>query len=103
MSSRIPMRRSRQAKPNTAPSTEPGHSDAELLEALEVAAMDAVRGDPPGPTLATRLQRVCIDVLRHAGIQGAKVHAVSTRKGTAVRVLLPSDGARVRQLELTLG
>lgn len=76
--------------------------DPDLQDELELACIDALRGDPPGPAVATRLQRACIDVLRKRGVDGARVSARSDRSGTAVQILLPSSGPKVRQLVLRL-
>lgn len=77
--------------------------DPDLQEALEVACMDALRGDPPGPLVASRLQRACADVLRRCGEPNARVDAVSDRRGTSVRILLPAPGDVVREVVLKLG
>ena len=75
----------------------------DLADDLEIACIDALRGDPPGPAVATRLQRACIDVLRRRGLEGARVHARSDGSGTAVRIIMPSDGPKVREIVLRLG
>jgi hypothetical protein len=75
--------------------------DEDIREELEVACMDALRGDPPGPTVAARLQRAVIEVLRGRGIE-ATVEAKSDRKGTSVTILLPRADRTVQQVVLNL-
>jgi hypothetical protein len=75
---------------------------ADLLEDLEIVCLDAIRGDPPGPQLAARLTAVVTGWLHARGI-AARVEATSTRRGTAVKILLGKPGARVRELILTVG
>lgn len=74
-----------------------------LQEKLEGACLDAMGGDPPGPLMASRLQRTCLDVLRRLGLGGARVSVVSGRTGTRVRVSLPPRVGRVQELVLHLG
>ena len=76
--------------------------DPDLLDDLEIACMDAIRGDAPGPELATRVQRACGDVLRARGCTGARVQCTSSRAGTVVRIGLPGPGNVVRELKLQL-
>lgn len=76
--------------------------NTDLREELEIACMDALRGDPPGPGVAARLQLVCTEVLRKHGISGFRVEAMSDRKQTAVRILLPKANKKVEQVVLTL-
>jgi len=76
--------------------------DADLADDLEIACLDALRGDPPGPHVAARLQRACLDVLRARGIGGARVEARSDGRGTAVTILLPIEGRRVERVVLRL-
>ena len=85
---------------NAAPKLVP--FSTEIREDLEIACMDAMRGDPWGPAMATRLQRTCIDVLRAHGIDGARVSASSSRHGTEVRILLPSNGDKVNEVLLSI-
>ena len=75
--------------------------DEDLREELEIACMDAMRGDPPSPSLAKRLELAVGDVLRRRGIQ-AKVSAKSDRAGTSVTILLPKPDATVQQVVLTM-
>ena len=75
----------------------------ELREDLEIACLDAMRGDPWGPAMATRLQRTCIDVLRGHGIEGAQVKTSSDRTGTRVSILLPTPDNRVNEVILSIG
>jgi hypothetical protein len=61
--------------------------------------LDILDGSPPGPLFATRVQRVCLDALRHAGIRG-RVHTDPT--GQQVTVLV-QVGARVERVVVTVG
>lgn len=74
--------------------------DADLHEDLEIACMDALRGDPPGPAVASRVQLAVIDVLRRHGHRGARVEVRSDRRGTFVQILLPKPGRRVEEVVL---
>ena len=74
-----------------------------LREDLEIACMDAMRGDPPGRQLAGRLERACRDVLRRHGLPKAKVHVESSRAGTQVHIALPKPDKTVQQVVLRLG
>jgi hypothetical protein len=74
-----------------------------LREDLELACMDAMRGDPWGPKMATRLQRTCIDVLRTHGMSKVIVKATSDRTGTRVSIHLPGPADRVNEVILSLG
>lgn len=76
--------------------------DADVMEELEVACLDEMRGDPPGPGLAKRLERAVGDVLRARGID-ATVQATSDRSGTRVILLLPRPDRTVQQVVLTVG
>jgi hypothetical protein len=88
------------SKPKPKPVSVP--FNIELREDLEIACMDAIRGDPYGPTVATRLQRTCIDVLRAHGLAGAKVRTSSDRNGTRVSILLPSKDNTVNEVTLSI-
>lgn len=74
-----------------------------LEEELEIACLDEMRGDPPGPSMAKRLERAVMVVLRRRRIRGARVQCTSGPRGTHLTLLLPVDGQRVRQVVLTLG
>ena len=65
--------------------------------------MDALRGDPPGPAVARRLELVCKRVMDQYGASGARISATSTRRGTTVRILLPQPDETVREVRLQLG
>lgn len=78
-------------------------TDPDFQDQMEVALLDAMRGDPPGPLLAQRLQRTAQDVLARAGCQKARIEARSDRSGTAVRISVPDAKKQVRQIVLTLG
>ncbi len=75
----------------------------DLLEDLEIACLQALNGDPPGPAVAARLERECLAVLRRAGHDTIGVRARSDRSGTVVTLSLPAPGATVREVRLTLG
>lgn len=75
----------------------------DLLEELELACADTLRGDPWGPLTASRLQRACTDVLRRKGLRPLKVQARSDATGTHVLVVLRGPGAVVRELVVHLG
>lgn len=75
---------------------------AALQEDLELACMDALDGDPPGPLLANRLRTVVTAILRQRGVQGS-VAASSDRSGTRVHVTLGPPGPHVKQLVISLG
>jgi hypothetical protein len=79
----------------------PRESD-DLLDDLEIACLDAMRGDPPGPSMAIRLQTVVKAVLHSRGV-AARVEAESTRRGTFVRLWVQRPGAKVREVVLSLG
>ncbi len=74
----------------------------ELREELEVACMDAVAGDPPGPAVAARLERVCKATFLRLGYKGVIVKAQSDRTGTRVTLLLPAPKATVQKVVLKL-
>lgn len=80
------------ATPRAAP--EAVDLDAEL----EGALVDALGGDPPGPQLAKRLERVARAILLRRGLGAARVVARSDARETVVHVLLPAGPARVREL-----
>ncbi len=76
--------------------------DPDLLDDLEIACLDAIRGDPPSAALATRVQRACIDVLRARGCDKPLVRAQSDQRGTFVQIGLPQPGNKVQQVVLKL-
>jgi hypothetical protein len=91
--------------PATPPPTAPARVfelDEDLMEDLEVTCLDAMRGDPPGPGMAKRLERAVGDVLRARGIT-AVVQATSDRSGTRVVILVPKPDKTVAQVTLTVG
>jgi len=77
--------------------------DPDLQEDLEIACLDALRGDPPGEGVARRLERACLAVLNRYGVSQPYIRATSNRSGTKVCIRLPDDNARVREVILTLG
>lgn len=66
-----------------------------LEDELEGALTDAVAGDPPGPSMAKRLERVAREILLRRGFPQARVIVVSDSVETTVQVLMPPDPARV--------
>lgn len=73
------------------------------LEAeLEGALLDATNGDPPGPMLGRRLERVAREILLRRGLGSARVVVSSGPAGTEVQVLLPTGPATVRTLRVTV-
>ena len=78
-------------------------SPVELEEELEGAFMDCTRGDPPGPLLGKRLERVAREILLRRGLGSAKVMVASSPAGTSVRILLAPDGPTVGEIKLTIG
>lgn len=76
---------------------------AEIREELEVACLDAMGGDPPGPLLASRLERACKGVLTRNGLGSAQVKCTSNYQGTSVQLLLPKPDQTVQSIVLTLG
>lgn len=77
--------------------------EEDLREDLEIACLDAMRGDPPGPGMAGRLERVVKELLMRRGVKGFQVNARSDRAGTSVTIILPAPAKIVRKLVLTLG
>ena len=77
--------------------------DVGLREDREIACMDALRGDPPGPSVAARIQLAVIGVLTAHRLKGFKVIAKSDRSGTSVQILLRKPDRRVEQVVLTIG
>ncbi|MDP2314977.1 MAG: hypothetical protein Q8P41_18905 [Pseudomonadota bacterium] len=74
------------------------------LEAeLEGALTDAIAGDPPGPMLAGRLERLAREILLRRGLGAARVVARSDARETTVHVVLPPDAARVREVVVRIG
>ena len=74
----------------------------ELKEALEIACLDAMGGDPPSRLLASRLERECKIVLIKYGLDRAQVRATSDRTGTKVHIRLPQPDNTVREVVLTV-
>ena len=101
---RMTMRRSRPTakQPEVAPAKQPDFT-SELMEDLEIACLDAMGGDAYGSSLASRLQLVCMDLLRRRGFKDTRVRAQSDRRGTSVQILLPQPDKTVREIVLTMG
>ena len=76
--------------------------DPDLLDDLEIACLDAIRGDSPSAALATRVQRACIDVLRARGVESPLVRCQLDPRGTFVQIGLPRPGNKVEQVVLKL-
>ena len=74
----------------------------ELSEDLEIAAIDAIRGDPPGPAVARRLEFAIRDVLILHNLSKAKVIVSSNQSGTTVVLLLPAPKNRVTEVKIRL-
>ena len=101
---RIPLpKRATKGGPAASPSRTLDPQDPDLQEDLEIACLDALRGDPPSDAVARRLERACRVVLQRYGVAEPYVHATSNRSGTRVSIRLPDDQARVREVVLTLG
>ena len=102
MSKRGPrMRIPKRSAPKPGP-TPPAPLDVEALEAdLELACLEAIRGDARGPHLARTLERVCTDVLRARGLEG-RVQAQSSAAGTGVQITLAPGPQRVGVIRLAL-
>jgi len=74
------------------------------LEAmLEGALMDAVGGDPPGPGLAKRLERIAREILLRRGLGAVRVIASSDARETTVHVVMPAGPATVREVVVRVG
>lgn len=78
-------------------------NDPDFQDHMEVALLDAMRGDPPSPLLAQRLMRTAQDVLARSGCRNARVEARSDRSGTAVRISVLDSQQKVQQIILSLG
>lgn len=76
--------------------------DRDLAEELELACIDAMRGDPPGPGMAKRLERTVTDLFYRKGIEG-RVEARSDHRGTKVAVGIMPPGQPPQKIVLTLG
>ena len=74
----------------------------DLSEDLEIAAMDAIRGDPPGPAVARRLEFAIRDVLILHNLSSARVIVSSNQSGTTVTLLLPTPSDRVTEVKIRL-
>ncbi len=90
---RLPKQAPDRAAPE-APAFDPGP----IEELLQDAVIDVLDGSPPGPLFATRVQRVCIEALGHAGIR-ARVQTDPT--GQQVTVLV-QVGERVERVVVTV-
>lgn len=73
-----------------------------LEDLLEGALTDALGGDPPGPQVARRLERIAREILLRHGLGAARVVARSDAHETVVHVLLPPAGPQVRELRLRI-
>ena len=98
------MRLPRRAPPTSGDEAPPAPSLdlGELESSLEIACLDAIRGDPAGPRLARTLERVCREVLRSTGLDG-RIRAHSGPQGTGVEIELPPGPDRVGVVRLSIG
>ena len=78
-------------------------NDPDLLDDLELACLDLMRGDAWGPQMATRLERTCKDVLRRWGAKDPIIQATSTHRQTAIRIGLRKRDKSVHEIVLRLG
>ncbi len=90
---RLPKQPKQRAEPQA-----PGFDPAPIEALLQDAILDVIDGSPPGPLFATRVQRVCIDALRHAGICG-RVQTDDTGQHVTVLVQV---GKRVERVVVTV-
>jgi len=81
-------------RPRPAPGFDPGPIEALLQDAV----LDVIDGSPPGPLFASRVQRVCIEALRRAGVD-AQVHTDPSGQRVTVQVRV---GRRVEQVVVTV-
>lgn len=79
----------------SAPTFDPAPIEALLHDAV----LDVIDGSPPGPLFASRVQRVCIEALRHAGIRG-RVQTDDSGQHVTVWVQV---GKRVERVVVTVG
>lgn len=77
--------------------------DPDFLDDLELACLDAMRGDASGPLMARKLERTCKQVLARWGAKSAVVQATSTHRQTAIRIGLPKPDRTVHEIVLRLG
>lgn len=75
----------------------------DLEDALEIAAVEAMEGGLADAGTVGRVKTAVRAVLLRRGLDAARVDVGLQGTGLHVRVLLPPDGARVRQIVLTLG
>ena len=78
----------------------PAPEPVALQDVLEGALTDALGGDPPGPSVARRLERIAREILLRHGLRNARVIATSDVHETVVHVLLPGEGPRVKELRV---
>lgn len=60
-------------------------------------------GDAWGPSLARRLEREAMTVLRRHGHSNGRVRVEKDRSGVAVHIDIPQGPARVKRVVLRLG
>lgn len=75
----------------------------DLEDALEIAAVEAMEGGLANAGTLGRVRTAVRAVLLRRGLDAARVDVGLEGTGLHVRVALPPDGARVRQIVLTLG
>lgn len=74
----------------------------DLVEQLEILAMEAQRGAPAGPHLARSLQRDVTALLR-GRYPGVEVQVVQEGPGLRVLILLPRRGRPVERIVFHVG
>jgi hypothetical protein len=74
-----------------------------LQEELEILAMEAQRGEAPGPGMARRMERDVIAAFSRYGLTDVRVQTRVERGGLLVRIDLPKPGSRVERVVITLG
>jgi hypothetical protein len=92
------LRLPRQAPQRSLPTAPPGFDRGAIEELLHDAVLDVLDGSPPGPLFATRVQRVCIEALRRAGIRGS----VTTEHGGQHVIVWVPVGKRVERVVVSI-
>ena len=75
---------------------------AELVEDLEILAMEAMRGQAASTSLAWSMQRDVTALLHRYGYTGAKAQVSVVDGGLSVVLLMPAPGRRVERVVLQL-
>lgn len=88
------------AGPDEARAMVPAGFDRAAIEALlHDAVLEVLDGSPPGPLFATRVQRVCTEALRRAGIPAR----VQTENGGQHAIVWIRVGQRVERVVVSVG